>query len=229
MAGDLGQAGASGALMRLSLFGGCEIARPDGQPVQLASRKARAVLAVLALSDGMALGRDRLCGLLWAEAAEDQARASLRQCLKLIRQALGPAADSIVRSDRLSMALNPAGLDLDVTRLTDRLAGGDLADPLLLRPMLHESLLAGFDGIDPGFDAWLAVLRETLRRRVQSVLETAIVPRPAGRAARARRLRHVLALDPAHEPARASADVACAWPGATAPGRCASSRPFAPG
>ncbi|MDX5356704.1 MAG: hypothetical protein LPK12_03075 [Rhodobacterales bacterium] len=200
MAGDLGQARASGALMRLSLFGGCEIAGPDGQPVQLASRKARAVLAVLALSDGMALGRDRLCGLLWAEAAEDQARASLRQCLKLIRQALGPAADPVLRADRLTMALDRAGVDLDVTRLTDRLAGGDLADPLLLRPMLHESLLAGFDGIDPGFDAWLAVLRETLRRRVQTVLETAMAPgQPADRQEQA--ALALLALDPAHEPA----------------------------
>lgn len=199
MAGDPGQAVTAGTLLHLSLLGGCEIAGPDGQPLHLASRKAKAVLAVLALSDGMALGRDRLCGLLWAEAAEDQARASLRQCLKLIRQALGPA-DPVVKADRLTMALDRTGVALDVTRLLDRLAADDLADPALLRPMLHESLLEGFDGIDPGFDAWLAVWRETLRRRVQSVLETAMAPgQPMDRQDRA--AQALLALDPAHEPA----------------------------
>lgn len=199
MAGDPGQMVADGTLLHLSLLGGCEIAGPDGQTLHLASRKAKAVLAVLALSDGMALGRDRLCGLLWAEAAEDQARASLRQCLKLIRQALG-GADPVVKADRLTMALDRGGVALDVSRLLDRLAAEDLADPALLRPMLHESLLAGFDGIDPGFDAWLAVWRETLRRRVQSVLETAMAPgQPMDRQDRA--AQALLALDPAHEPA----------------------------
>lgn len=200
MAGDPGQPGAGGAMLRLSLLGGCEIAGPEGQPLHLASRKARAVLAVLALSDGMALGRDRLCGLLWAEAAEDQARASLRQCLKLIRQALGEGLEPVLKTDRLSMALDRAGVDLDVTRLLERLAAEDLAEPMLLRPMLHESLLAGFDGIDAGFDAWLAVWRETLRRRVQTVLETAMAPgQPPERQEQA--AQALLALDPAHEPA----------------------------
>lgn len=200
MAGDPGQAGTDGALLRLSLLGGCDIAGADGQSLHLASRKAKAVLAVLALSDGMALGRDRLCGLLWAEAAEDQARASLRQCLKLIRQALGAQAEPVIKADRLTMALDRAGVDLDVTRLLDRLAKADLTDPALLQPMLHESLLAGFDGIDPGFDAWLAVWRETLRRRVQAVLETAMAADPSSER-QEQAAQALLALDPAHEPA----------------------------
>lgn len=200
MSGDSGQIGLGSTLLRLSLLGGCEIAGPDGRALALASRKARAVLAVLALSDGMALGRDRLCGLLWAENAEDQARASLRQCLKLIRQALGEGLDPVLQADRLGMALDRAAVDLDVARLLDRLGSGDLSDPALLRPVLHESLLAGFDGLDPGFDAWLAVTRETLRRRVQSVLEAAIAPdQPEAR--RDQAATALLALDPAHEPA----------------------------
>lgn len=200
MTGPAGDDIAGGALLRLSLLGGCDIVGPDGQAVSLASRKARAVLAVLALSDGMSLGRDRLCGLLWAEAAEEQARTSLRQCLKLIRQALGPALDPVLRADKLTLALERSRVAVDVAEVLDALALGRLDDPALLRPMLHESLLEGFDGLDSGFDAWLAVSRETLRRRVQAVLDAAMAAgQPADRQDQA--ATAMLALDPAHEPA----------------------------
>lgn len=200
MTGPAGDDIAGDVLLRISLLGGCDIADGSGRVIALASRKARAVLAALALSDGMSLGRDRLCGLLWAEAAEDQARTSLRQCLKLIRQALGPGLDAVLRADKLSMALDRQRVAVDVAGLLEGLAQGRLDHPALLRPMLHESLLDGFDGLDSGFDAWLAVGRETLRRRVQAALDAAMAPgQPADwqdQAAGA-----MLALDPAHEPA----------------------------
>lgn len=200
MTTEAGHTGTGGAMLRLSLLGGCEVAGPDGRGITLASRKARAVLAVLALSDGMTLGRDRLCGLLWAESTEEQARVSLRQCVKLIKQALGPGLDPVFQAERLALALDRGRVDLDVVRVLDRLGAGDLADPALLRPELHESLLQGFEGLDPGFDAWLAVWRETLRRRVQAVLETAMAPgQPADRQDRA--ATALMALDPVHEPA----------------------------
>ena len=200
MAGQAGGIIADTALLRLSVLGGCDLADRDGRPVALASRKARAVLGLLALSDGMALGRDRICGLLWAEVAEEQARSSLRQCLKLIRQALGPDADLVLRADRLTLGLDPHLVSIDVARLLDRLQAGALDDPALLRPELHESLLQGCDGLDAGFDAWLAVTRETLRRQVQRVLTAAAAPdQPAARREQAAVAQ--LALDPAHEPA----------------------------
>lgn len=187
-------------MLRMALLGGCDLVARDGRVIQLASRKARAVLAVLALSDGMVLGRDRLCGLLWSETAEEQARASLRQCLKLIRQALGDGAETIVQADRLTLALDRGAVELDIARLLAALTDGRLDDPALGRTMLHESLLAGFDGLDPGFDAWLAVTRETLRRRIQQVLDAEMAPdRPVQRQEMA--ANALLALDPAHEPA----------------------------
>ena len=187
-------------MLRVQLLGGCEITGPGGAAVALPSRKARAVLGLLSVSDGMTLPRERLCGLLWAETGEEQARASLRQSLKLIKQALGPGLEPCLVGLRLSIGLDRGRVGSDIGDLMARIAAEDLTDPVLLRNELHQSLFAGFDGLDPSFDAWLAVWRETVRRQVQAVLERGMRP---DRAAdhRERAAAALLALDPAHEPA----------------------------
>ena len=60
-----------------------------GHPTRLSTRKATALLAVLALRPGAVLARERLCGLLWSRSAPEQARASLRQALAQLRRDLG--------------------------------------------------------------------------------------------------------------------------------------------
>ena len=69
----------------------------DGAPVELATRKAAAVLAVLAHAGGRPVARERLAAMLWPRADEAQARGSLRQAVAQIRRALGHAdTDAIV-------------------------------------------------------------------------------------------------------------------------------------
>ena len=75
--------------IELTLLGQFSLTR-DGQPVELKNRKARALLAYLAMTPGRAHSREKLAGLLWGERFEDQARASLRQALHALRRALGP-------------------------------------------------------------------------------------------------------------------------------------------
>jgi DNA-binding SARP family transcriptional activator len=79
-------------------------------------------------------GRDRLCGLLWAEAAEEQARASLRQCVKLIRQALGADLEPVLQAERLNLMLDRAAIDVDVARVLDRLATAICPTPTCCAP-----------------------------------------------------------------------------------------------
>ncbi len=56
-------------------------AAADGRDIKLRKRKARALLAYLALTDGCQETRERLVGLLWSDSEEDKARSSLRQIL----------------------------------------------------------------------------------------------------------------------------------------------------
>ena len=57
-------------------------------PLPLANRKARAILAFLALENAPAVPRERLATLFWSESSERHARSSLRQTLFELREAL---------------------------------------------------------------------------------------------------------------------------------------------
>lgn len=192
--------GATTGKIRVALLGGCDIAAPDGTLLALPSRKARAVLGLLSVSDGMSLPRERLCGLLWAETGEERARTSLRQTVKLIRQALGPDLSDVLQSDRITLALDPRRVASDIGGLLDHIARNDLSHPDLMRDELHQSLFAGFAGLDESFDTWLAIWRETVRRRIQAVLERGMSP-DLPLDGREQAAAALLALDPAHEPA----------------------------
>lgn len=70
--------GRAGGTLRVALFGGLEVHWAAGAPLHLPSRKATALLAYLALSNGRVHARDKLAALLWPESTADRARASLR-------------------------------------------------------------------------------------------------------------------------------------------------------
>ena len=82
----------------------------DGAPVSFDTRKATAVLALLAV-DGRELSRERLAALLWPEADTARARASLRRTLSVTATAVGGALDVT----RTAVALKPSRARVDVT------------------------------------------------------------------------------------------------------------------
>ena len=89
------------------------LATVDGREVRLRSRKCRAVLAYLALSETRQETRERLVGLLWSESEEGKARASLRQILHELGEALAAAGYQGLARERLHVALAANGCDVD--------------------------------------------------------------------------------------------------------------------
>ena len=65
-------------LLRVQLLGGFEIRGADGRDQAPSSRKARGIVACLALPPGTAWSRDRLAAIFWSERGEAQARGSVR-------------------------------------------------------------------------------------------------------------------------------------------------------
>ncbi len=185
--------------LAVSIIGGCGVSTAVGTAVNIKSRKARALIGVLAVSPGMVLPRDKLAGLFWSEFDQENARGSLRQCIKLIRRELGPTLEHLIISDRELLGVDHSAVLSDYETLMQCADAGRLGEPVFQTEEIHQKLFSGLEDIDEAFAAWVAVFREKARRHLQSVMESAIAATAVTgddiSAAQA-----LLCLDPAHEP-----------------------------
>ena len=156
-----------------------------GRSVLPKGRKARALLALLALAAPRPILRSQLISLLWSTREQTHARGSLRQSLHELQIALGPLAARQIDNDRSRVALRDDGLEVV-------LAPADAFD----RSMLLEDL----GGINSALDAYLRTERNRLNHRsvseAQEALSAAVDPPAILSAART-----VIALDRANEKA----------------------------
>jgi DNA-binding SARP family transcriptional activator len=75
--------------VRVGILGAAE-ARIDGAPVDLGTRKQRALLAALAMRRGQPVGQDALVDLLWGDAPPTAVTATLQGYVARLRRALEP-------------------------------------------------------------------------------------------------------------------------------------------
>src|SRR5512138_3019433 len=102
-------------LLRLYLLGSPRLER-NGQVVEMDTRKALALLAVLAVS-GQEQQRDSLALLLYPDSDTSSARAALRRTLSTLHAGLGEGILSIRRE---AVAIAPvAPLSVDVVQFRD--------------------------------------------------------------------------------------------------------------
>jgi DNA-binding SARP family transcriptional activator/TolB-like protein len=98
----------------LRVLGPFAIEANVGRPIPIAvrSRKARALLAYLAMQPDYRARREELATLLWGDGPDQQARHSLRQCLIALRQDLSVAAD-VLLLDREAIGLQAQAVAVD--------------------------------------------------------------------------------------------------------------------
>ena len=151
------------ARFRIDLVGRFRLLAPGGEEIVLRSRRSQALLAFLSLTRGASATRERLAGLLWSDRGEAQARASLRQCLHEIREALPPAAaETLVAIGRDRIELRPSGFATEADAV---LAAIEADDPAVLDRLGELTLLPDL-AISELFDTWLAGERAAWDRRV---------------------------------------------------------------
>ena len=100
------------ATLIINTLGGLQVLDADLQAISMTTRKAKALLVYLAMAAGIPQSRDHLASLLWGRSATEQAKASLRQTLSIMRKSL--PADSI-SVDSESVSLNTGVVLLDAT------------------------------------------------------------------------------------------------------------------
>ena len=184
--------------IQVNIFDGCAVSTDNGDPLELRSRKALAILAYLSLKIDPVEERERLVGLLWSESPEQQARASLRQCIKSLRTAMATHHFSNLVSDRNRFGLVRGKLNCDVQQALDSLREGVVQDCLLDERTNPERILYGLDDLDPPFFSWLMVQRQTLKQTLVRLLEEIL----GSKSAQAVRAAQVLTrIDASHEPA----------------------------
>jgi TolB-like protein/tetratricopeptide (TPR) repeat protein len=149
--------------LRLKVLGGFEARIDPGEPLDIAARKTRALLAYLALPPGRAHARDKLTGLLWSDRGDEQARNSLRQALTELGRILTGIEPSPLVKGRDTLSLDPEAVEVDAV-LFERLAvSPDAGDLRRAAAMYAGDLLDGFGVRDPAFEEWLRDERQRYR------------------------------------------------------------------
>lgn len=156
---------------RLRLMGGFRLAGPGGATVAVTSRRARGLLAYLALAPEQTATRERLCGLLWSDRGEPQARASLRQCLLELRDNLATAGLDILDVGRERIALRPGLLSSGVNDLQRALAGDDADILVAALDELGDGRLLEDVEIGGLFQDWLDQTRPRLEQSIATAVQ----------------------------------------------------------
>ena len=174
-------------MLEVRLTGGLAL-RANGETLAPpASRRARAVLAYLALHPGPH-ARAQLAARFWPDVLDASARTSLRAALTELRHALGPDADQLV-AGRETVALEGA---VDTRAFAAALEAGDATAALAAS---RAPILDGFD------DDWAHDARQAHAQRLADALEQ--LASRANPAEAIRLTREQVALDPlAEEPNR---------------------------
>jgi DNA-binding SARP family transcriptional activator/pimeloyl-ACP methyl ester carboxylesterase/class 3 adenylate cyclase len=154
----------------LSLLGGFDFGG-EAAEVSGLTRKARAIVAYLALQSGHSQSREKLATLLWGSCGEAQARMNLRQALSAVRRAMPSSKGDWVLSNGGRIILDLADVVFDVVRFEALAAGSSPGELEQAITLYRGDLLDGFGLKEEPFEDWLRVERERLRTVAVEVLE----------------------------------------------------------
>ena len=191
---DGGQHGRGVApVLRLRLMGHMAIEDSLGHVTLPRTRKARAILAILAMANPRPVLRLNLTALLWSQRQNEQARASLRQAVHELQDVLDGAWGHLLHAERHYLTLQGTGLSVDVLGLTDTSRVGIEAIRQFQNPLLED-----LAGLDPAFDRWLTEERGRLNRTAL-VLGESMLAEQADIAAALELANELLTIDRGHE------------------------------
>ena len=196
--------------LRMLLLGGLQIMRGATPLPGLASHKAQALLCYLALTRRPQT-RDALAGLFWSEVPQEEARASLRTVLSLLRKVA--AAHLMITRDTIAFDPHaPYWLDVEVFRhhlsqatASSRPAGATSVALRAAVDLYRGEFLEGFYVLQaPAFEEWLLGEREWLHGQAMQALDrlAAECVREGALSAALDYLNRLLVLEPWREEAR---------------------------
>jgi predicted ATPase/DNA-binding SARP family transcriptional activator len=147
----------------LVLLGGCALIGVDGNYLRLKTRKSWALLALLAQAKDGECTREYLASLLWPRSGEEQARASLRQELAILRKTLHVGNQQLLEARTEAIKLRRDLFSIDCYNLEKWATSEDYADTLKIPKVYQGELAAGLNIRSAPFDDWVWLERQRLQ------------------------------------------------------------------
>ena len=154
-------------LTEIKLFGSIEISRAGAAVTGFRSQKALALLAYL-ISEGRAITRDYLAGLVWPDSTQKQALGLLRRSLHNLNSQLPGLLDI----HRRAIAFKPTvPVTVDVNRLAELATSPDVATWQEAADLYRAPFLEGVYLADcPVFEQWLITEQKRWQNQVDDLL-----------------------------------------------------------
>ncbi|NSX54349.1 transcriptional regulator [Parasulfitobacter algicola] len=152
---------------RLFLIGSFGVLGTDGQNYTPRSKKARGVLALLALAPRGTRTRVWLCDRLWSGSTAENSATSLRQTVFELKRDLGELAGELLEIDRSTLGLRLDRIWIDVHAY--------VANPAEYRASgvnMDTELLEGMDIPDEEFEEWLRMERQIWHDKIDQIHDT---------------------------------------------------------
>lgn len=149
----------------IHLLGEFSLLSSNGNNITPKSVKACCLLVILSLSPTGKVSRDKIAKLLWGRHADEQARSSLRQCLRLLRSILDSVAPGTLTADRKHIQLHLDNIWIDAKALNE------ISPEALINLKEYQLLNKGeiLEGLlinDSAFNDWLAAQRLQLKTNI---------------------------------------------------------------
>jgi DNA-binding SARP family transcriptional activator/TolB-like protein len=148
------------SLELLGRFRVCRFENGAMVPVEVGSRRGKALLAYLALHPDRTLPRARIAGLLWEDRTENAARHNLRQVLTELRDDIGGGLDESFSKE--SVRVRAGLIDTDAIRFAALCERGTPEDLAAAAELYRGELTHDIDVKAEAFDEWLSVERRRL-------------------------------------------------------------------
>lgn len=187
----------AGKALNLTLLGGFSARGETGDPIEISSKKNRALLVILALSPQMTMTRKGLAGLLWSDRDEAHARSSLRQSLAVLRKELQLGNKPLLEISEETIRLPADDVYVDALEFLQAAQAPDAPSLRRAADLYQDELVAGVATGDEMFEDWLAGRRSLFRQTAIRAFDT--LARMESGSAQIAACQRLLALDPLRE------------------------------
>lgn len=154
---------------KLMLFGGFRLININGEAFMPTARKAKALLAWLAVNPDQQHPREKLAAVLWPDSDEVQGRHSLRQALGELRKVM-PDDEGPLHATKEWILLDSGQIEVDAQLFNACLAGGDDTALDQAIELYKGEFLEGCNPHSDSFDEWLSGYRADFNVRASAAI-----------------------------------------------------------